>query len=121
VGAAGPQGATGTQGPQGPAGATGPQGPPGLSGLQYITGSPLLLLKQATGTATATCPAGLNVISGGFTTSIPPGSSASTSAMQVISSLFSGSNAWSVTGTNTANSNSATLRLTAFAVCAFVQ
>jgi hypothetical protein len=92
-----------------------------MSGLQYITGSPFLLLKQATGISTATCPVGLNVISGGFTTTIPVGSSAETSAMQVISSVFNGSNAWSVTGTNTANSNSATLLLTAFAVCAFVQ
>ena len=92
-----------------------------MSGLQYITGSPLLLLKQTTGTATATCPAGLNVISGGYTTTVPPGSSATPSVMQVFSSVFSGVNAWSVTGTNNANSNSATLLLTAYAVCALVQ
>ena len=105
----------------GPAGPQGSQGPSGMSGLQYITGNPLLLLKQTTGTATASCPAGLNVISGGFTTTVPAGSSASPFAMQVFSSVFGGVNAWSVTGANNSNSNSATLLLTAFAVCALVQ
>jgi hypothetical protein len=130
VGPTGPQGPQGTQGTQGTQGAqgmqgtqgpAGPQGPPGLSGMQYITGSPLLLLKQTTGTATAACPAGLNIISGGFTTTVPAGSSASPFAMRIFSSVFSGVNAWSVTGTNDSNPNSATLLLTAFAVCALVQ
>ena len=89
--------------------------------MQYITGPPLTLPKQATGTATAVCPAGLNVISGGFTTTVPPGSNANANAMQVVNSVFSGLNTWSATATNTAFANNSPLVLTAYAVCAFVQ
>jgi hypothetical protein len=92
-----------------------------MSGLQYITGSPLTLIKQTTGTATAACPAGLNIISGGYTTTVPVGSSANPSTMHVFSSVFAGLNSWSVTATNTTNSNNAALVLTAYAICALVQ
>jgi hypothetical protein len=112
------------QGTQGTAGLTGPQGaqgPPGLAGLQYVTGIPLTLLKQTTGTATAMCPAGLNIISGGFTTAVPAGSNATPSAMRVFNSFFSGVNGWSVSATNTASGNNAALSLTAYAICALVQ
>jgi hypothetical protein len=89
--------------------------------LQYITGNPLTLLKQATGTALAACPSGLKVISGGFMTTVPPGSNASPVALEVFNSVFSGVNGWSVSATNTANGNNAALILTAYAICAFVQ
>ena len=92
-----------------------------MSGVQYITGSPVTLGKNVTGTATATCPAGLQVISGGFTTTIPAGSVHSPGDMQVFSSVFSGMTGWSVTATNNNSSNSGSLTLTAYAVCAVVQ
>jgi hypothetical protein len=41
--------------------------------------------------------------------------------MQVFSSIFSGMTGWSVSATNSSNSNSASLALTAYAICAIVQ
>ena len=127
TGSPGPQGspgATGPTGPQGPAGPTGPQGPqgiPGLSGLQYITGIPLTLIRQETGTAIATCPAGLRVISGGYNTTVPAGSQADASDIQIFSSMFSGLTGWSVKAKNSAHPNEASLILTVYAICAAVQ
>ena len=133
TGAKGDTGATGSQGPQGPTGATGPAGPqgsngspgpqgvPGLSGLQYITGTPFTLLRQMTGTATATCPAGLRVISGGYTTTAPTDSQADPFDIQVFSSIFNGMTGWSVSAKNSAHPNNASLVLTAYAICALVQ
>jgi len=119
-GPAGPQGATGAQGPAGPQGPMGPQGPPGVSGLQYVTGPSLTLLKQTTGTFTATCPAGLKVLSGGFSTTVPAGSTAGAFDIRIFVSTFSGNNAWTVTAKNGASGNNASLVLTAYAVCAIV-
>jgi hypothetical protein len=124
TGATGPQGspgATGPTGPQGPAGPQGPQGIPGLSGLQYITGIPLTLIRQETGTAIATCPAGLRVISGGYNTTLPDGSKADASDIQIFSSMFSGLTGWSVKAKNSAHPNDASLILTVYAICAAVQ
>jgi hypothetical protein len=117
----GPQGPAGPQGPQGPAGPQGPQGVPGLSGLQYVTGNPLTLSSQATGTAAAMCPAGLNVISGGYTTTVPNGSMANASDIRIFSSAFNGATGWSVSATNNARAQGASLVVTAYAVCATVQ
>jgi hypothetical protein len=90
--------------------------------LQYVTGIPLTLLKLATGTATATCPAGRNVIGGGYTTTVPSGSSAAQAFMQVFSSAYSGTTIWSVSGTNASVGNgNLNLVLTAYAICAIVQ
>lgn len=120
----GPQGATGSTGPAGPQGPTGPTGPqgqqgiPGLSGLQYITGIPLTLIRQETGTAIATCPAGLKVISGGYNTTVPVGSQADASDIQIFSSMFSGLTGWSVRAKNSAHPNEASLMLTVYAICA---
>jgi hypothetical protein len=63
AGAAGPIGPTGSQGPAGP---TGPQGRagPGLSGLHYVQGVGTAPAGDD-GTATAQCPPGEVVISGG--------------------------------------------------------
>lgn len=69
----------GTQGPAGPQGPQGPQGIPGLAGLQYITGTPVTIGRQSTGTATAACPAGLKIIVGGYSTALPAGSNANLS------------------------------------------
>jgi hypothetical protein len=115
TGLAGPQGATGPPGPQGP------QGVPGMSGLQYITGSPLTLLRQATGTAIATCPAGLRVISGGYATTVPTDSQANPFDIQIFSSIFSGMTGWTVSAKNSAHPDNASLVLTAYAICSVVQ
>jgi hypothetical protein len=130
TGPAGPQGAkgdkgdTGAIGPQGAPGPTGPQGPqgiPGLSGLQYVTGSPLTLERQETGTAIAACPAGLKVISGGYNTTVPNGSRADRFDLQVFRSMFSGLTEWSVSAKNSAHPSNASLILTVYAICAVVQ
>jgi hypothetical protein len=92
-----------------------------MSGLQYITGSPLTLARQATGTATATCPAGLRAISGGYATTVPTDSQADPSNIQIFSSIFSGTTGWSVSAKNSAQPNNASLVLTAHAICAVVQ
>jgi hypothetical protein len=68
----GPRGYTGlpgTAGPAGPAGATGAAGPAGgfdPSKLMHVTGNAIAVAPESFGTATATCPSGLSVISGGF-------------------------------------------------------
>jgi hypothetical protein len=127
-GPAGPQGPPGPQGPSGPAGPQGPQGPPGpqgasgISGLQYVTGAPLHLAKQTTGTTTATCPSGLKVIAGGYITTVPNASAADPGQMQVFSSANSGTTAWLVSATNNAaGSGNHKLILTAYAICAIAQ
>jgi hypothetical protein len=93
-----------------------------MSRLQYIIGSPLTLLKLTTGTAIATCPSGRNVIAGGFTTTVPNGSSANPAFMQVFSSANSSPSVWSVSATNAAVGNgNLNLILMAYAICASVQ
>lgn len=70
-GPAGPTGATGPQGPTGPAGAQGPQGPTGtngISGYQQMTES-ITSFSLAPGTESVhvvSCPAGKQVLGGGF-------------------------------------------------------
>jgi Collagen triple helix repeat (20 copies) len=63
IGPRGPAGSTGPAGPQGPAGPEGSAGP-GLSDLHYVEGFGTALPGQP-GTATAQCPPGEIVISGG--------------------------------------------------------
>ena len=121
----GPQGetgATGATGPEGPQGQQGVQGPAGISGLQHVTGSPVTVLRSESQTAAATCPNGKTVIGGGFTTGVPPGSSARPEAMIVFSSASNATTGWSVSGANTTprNNGDASLTLTAYAVCAVV-
>jgi hypothetical protein len=123
TGAAGPAGPAGPAGATGPQGIQGPQGIPGLAAIERIASSPVTVAKQTSGTATATCPAGKVAIAGGFAVGLPPGSTASPSAMSVTSSANSGASAWSVTGFNGGNGNAAatTLTLTANVTCAIVQ
>jgi hypothetical protein len=73
-GAAGAKGATGEKGPQGPKGDTGAPGAPGKQGepgpagpvnLTYVTGAPVSVSSHTIGNASATCPAGTNVVGGG--------------------------------------------------------
>ena len=90
--------------------------------MQYITGTPMTLLRQTTGTSVALCPSGLNVIGGGFTTSVPPGSNGNAVDMQVFHSVNSGSTIWSVSAGNLAQGgDNRSLTLVAFAICATVR
>jgi hypothetical protein len=72
----GPTGAAGLQGPMGPQGLMGPLGPQGLPGVggYYIASTApttvTLLTANTTTTLTATCPAGKNVIGGGYESSL---------------------------------------------------
>jgi hypothetical protein len=86
--------------------------------VQYVTGSPLTIAKHATATVTAVCPAGKNVIGGGFATSVPSGGNANPGLMQIFSSAAGGATSWSVSAYNDATG---ALILTAYAICAFVQ
>ena len=90
--------------------------------MQYITGTPLVLLKQTIGTAIATCPSGRSVLGGGFTATVPSGSSAIPAYMQAFDSVNSGSTIWSVSAANAAQGGgNRSLTLTAYAICAIVQ
>lgn len=99
-GVAGAQGIQGPQGASGARGAQGVSGPAGLSG--YVGGSggtPTVSVAPGTeGTATTFCPAGTQVLFGGFF------SQASPSSLRVVtSSLFisdAGLPGWDVTMTN---------------------
>lgn len=69
----GPKGDTGPQGPAGPAGAPGAQGPAGPQGpaasfnVQFVTSPSVYVAAGGVASATANCPAGTKVISGGIT------------------------------------------------------
>jgi hypothetical protein len=104
-------------------GATALQGSSGLSGYQVITGAPVAIVKQASASASATCPNGKSVIGGGFRTEVPDGSSASPTLLNVYSSNVSGTSAWSVSGFNGSTgkpNQNKNLNLAAYAICAFV-
>lgn len=68
-GAKGDPGLKGEQGPQGVPGAQGPQGAPGLSGYQVVEGPDIVLRPGDSVQQTVSCPAGKEIISGGFQTS----------------------------------------------------
>jgi hypothetical protein len=90
--------------------------------LQYVSGTPLTIPKLTSGTATVTCPAGLTVIAGGYTTTVPGGSSANPAFMQIFLSANNGSTVWRVSATNAASGGgNRSLTLTAHAICALVQ
>jgi hypothetical protein len=67
----GPAGAKGDIGPAGPVGPRGPAGPAGPAGkdaastLTHVMGTPVAFGRDGSATATATCPDGTSVISGG--------------------------------------------------------
>jgi Collagen triple helix repeat (20 copies) len=112
TGARGPAGATGATGATGPAGAQGPSGAQGAQGIQGVQGSPGLSGVQyvvevgvaGEGSATATCPAGKYVVSGG----------ASTSSGWFYRSEPTDNQSW----TASADGGATDATVTAFAVCA---
>lgn len=59
-------GTQGPVGPQGPAGQPGPTGPPGINAVERVIAYGSVLPGSTNGAATATCPAGTTVISGGL-------------------------------------------------------
>ena len=65
----GPQGPPGQQGQAGPQGAQGPQGPAGvfdLANINYVSGASVGISPGNSGSATAVCPKGQQLISGGY-------------------------------------------------------
>jgi hypothetical protein len=108
----GPEGPEGQRGPQGPQGPQGQQGPAGLSGVETVSVNDFSNVVRREATATATCPAGKQVIGGGADLN---------SAIQerqtgIIRSRPAGNNAWIATG-RTYEPNTGVM-LTVYAVCA---
>ena len=69
TGATGPIGATGTAGPIGPAGptgATGPAGTNGTTGYEVVVSAPVPTTGSSSVVVKATCPAGKQAVSGGY-------------------------------------------------------
>jgi hypothetical protein len=90
------QGPPGPQGPSGPRGEPGPPGPRGPAGgatVTQVTGTPLKLGRAGATTATAGCPAGTSVVSGGYKL-LGAGAPDSVSPL---ADAASGPAAWSVT------------------------
>jgi hypothetical protein len=110
LGPQGPQGPQGSQGPQGPLGPQGYQGPPGgLSGLVRVqTDSPFDFI--ATKEVHADCPAGKQIVGGGYTFSY---GGPTVPIRDNVPSI--GLNAWYVSGTNYDNTN---WSVSAIALCA---
>jgi hypothetical protein len=101
-GFAGPTGETGPAGPTGPPGATGargPAGPPGSAGLTGYTrvqGPASAYNTSSSKTATADCPDGTLVLSGGYKVAVSNNHFADVTP---ISTFASDDNTWTVTAT----------------------
>jgi hypothetical protein len=99
VGPVGPAGPAGVQGPAGPAGPAGVQGPAGtdgddgVSGWERVVGAVSVTNAASPKTAVANCPAGKNVIGGGYTLTAANGAA----KLSVTSNWPSDSDSWSVT------------------------
>ena len=112
----GPAGSTGPQGPQGnpgPTGSTGPQGPSGLSDIEMVFNtSPLA--SDAFVAILLPCPAGKQVISGGFDV-MSPGNG----VIEIVTSAPYNFG-WHVRARASANFQNDLWQLRAFALCATV-
>jgi hypothetical protein len=102
TGAQGPKGDKGDAGPQGPKGDAGPQGPAGAPGagaatpsVAHVQGAPVAFGRDRSATATARCPAGTSVISGG--PDVDPASGIDD--LSVVTDEASGDRSWTVTVT----------------------
>ena len=118
---AGPAGSLGPTGGAGPTGQTGPTGPPGLSGptsTQLVTGaattSSSAPVLSTTITSTATCPAGTNLLGGGYRLT----SSTVSLLATPIESRPSDTTSWEATATNYASGiGGSTFTIQTFALC----
>ena len=112
-GPVGPTGPQGPQGNQGPAGSTGPQGPSGLSDIEMVFNtSPLA--SDAFVAILLPCPAGKQVISGGFDV-MSPGNG----VIEIVTSAPYNFG-WHVRARASANFQNDLWQLRAFALCATV-
>ena len=113
AGSPGPIGPVGPVGPQGPQGLVGPQGPAGISGLEVVT------VYSGTQTAAridvyAECPAGKQVLGGGYST---VGDNHDTS---IAGNGPYGSYQWVVSAVTNDYPNTRLWSVSAFAICANV-
>jgi hypothetical protein len=65
AGPQGPRGATGPSGPAGPTGDRGPAGPPATASVSSVQGHAVRFDRRGLASASATCPRGTHVLSGG--------------------------------------------------------
>jgi len=119
AGPAGPQGDPGPAGPEGPAGPqgdAGPAGTPGVSGWEYVTSAAVSLPTGGTKSAVARCPAGKQILGGGFTS---PGAGATVVESHAVFGPVAGDSrttpGWIVWARNPSGPDST---LTAYAICA---
>lgn len=111
----GPPGGPGQQGPQGP---KGDQGIPGVTGLEIVTAVGPLRSSEPAKTATATCPTGKKVISGGGSvTAVVPGSESNVNVTGLSASYPTDATSWTVRAGTYVGYD---WQLTAYAVCASV-
>jgi len=116
AGPAGAQGDPGPVGPAGPQGDAGPAGAPGVSGWEYVTSAAVSLPTGGTKSAVARCPAGKQVLGGGFTS---PGAGATVVESHAVFGPVAGDSrttpGWIVWARNPSGPDST---LNAYAVCA---
>jgi hypothetical protein len=94
AGAAGPKGDAGPQGPQGDAGPAGAPGAPGTTAaVVRATSAPATFGRDGHATASARCPAGTSVISGGHDVD----GSSSLQVVSVLTDQATGDRSWTVT------------------------
>jgi hypothetical protein len=115
----GATGATGPQGPQGPMGLMGPLGPQGLPGVSgyFIASTPSTTVTVAGNSTTSmsvSCPAGKNVIGGGYESN----QGAGTYALHPIAMFPSAADTWRVTLRVSGINNAVTITFRVYAICA---
>jgi hypothetical protein len=117
TGATGAIGATGPQGPMGLMGPVGPQGLPGVSGY-FIASTPsttVTVAGNSTTSMSASCPAGKNVIGGGYESAQ---AAATNYAVHPVSMFPSAADTWRVTLRVSGINNAVTITFRVYAICA---
>ena len=120
TGATGGTGATGATGPQGPMGLMGPLGPQGLPGISgyFIASTPSTTVSVAGNSTTSmsvSCPAGKNVIGGGYESAQAAGGNYS---LHPVSMFPSAADTWRVTLRVSGINNAVTITFRVYAICA---
>jgi hypothetical protein len=105
-GARGPQGPRGAQGPQGVQGTQGPAGPVTLGKLVRVAGPANSIAPFGLGSSTANCPAGDDIVSGGFITA--------SARQEVFSNDSFGGNSWTALLDNSGSSVSGSVQAVAY-------